>query len=261
VCQEEAFNGAVKDNDLHIFISFERRDDLIQLRNRVGTKNVKRRKIAVMAGGIAIALSLGIPAKVFADATASQPDTSASQRSPNQAAPTIQSDAQAIQPTPDAQTIEATADATASAPTASEPPTRDEIVAAAEPGTQTQTENREPDTDALFTEYQAWAAKSQAQNAVQPSQDAPTQVVDDAPAPVRPAHKDQRIRSAENSQTEIRHVQKSKARVQREQNAREQAAPRKMREHRHSPCTMLKHLRSYKALVCTNRSVGSRYSG
>jgi hypothetical protein len=74
--------------------------------------------------GIAIALSLGIPAKVFADATTSSPDTSAPQPSANQAPPTIQS----------------TADAQASAPTASEPPTRDEIVAAAQPASQPQTE-------------------------------------------------------------------------------------------------------------------------
>jgi hypothetical protein len=156
--------------------------------------------IAVMAGGIAIAMSLGIPAKVFADATALLPDTSAPQPSANQAAPPIQSDAQAIQPTADAQAIETTADAKASAPTTSEPPTRDEIVAAAQPASQTQTENREPDTEALFTEYQAWAAKEnrQAQNAAQPSQVAPAQVVDDAPAPVRPAHK-HRVRSVENA--------------------------------------------------------------
>jgi cytoskeletal protein RodZ len=157
--------------------------------------------IAVMAGGIAIALSLGIPAKIFTDATALLPETSAPQPSANQAAATIQSYAQAIQPTADAQAIETTADAKPSAPTASEKPTRDEIVAAAQPASQTQTENREPDTEALFTEYQAWAAKEnrQAQNAAQPSQVAPAQVVDDAPAPVRPAHKHQRVHSVENA--------------------------------------------------------------
>ena len=179
--------------------------------------------IAVMAGGIAIALSLGIPAKVFGDATASLPDTSAPQPSANRAAPTTQSDAQAIQSTAGAHAIETTADAKASAPTASEPPTRDEIVAAAQPASQTQTEHSGAQTDALFSEYQAWAAKKnrQAQNAVQPSQDAPAQVADDAPAPVPQAHKSQRVRSVENAQTEIRHVQKPKAKVQREQNARE----------------------------------------
>jgi hypothetical protein len=157
--------------------------------------------IAVMAGGLAIAISLGIPAKVFAGATALLPDTSAPQPSANQAAPPIQSDAQAIQPTADAQAIATTADAKASAPTPSAPPTRDEIVAAAQPASRTQTENREPDTEARFTEYQAWAAKEnrQAQNAAQPSQVAPAQVVDDAPAPVRPAHKHQRVRSVENA--------------------------------------------------------------
>lgn len=157
--------------------------------------------IAVMAGGLAIAISLGIPAKVFAGATALLPDTSAPQPSANQAAPPIQSDAQAIQPTADAQAIATTADAKASAPTPSAPPTRDEIVAAAQPASRTQTENREPDTEALFTEYQAWAAKEnrQAQNAAQPSQVAPAQVVDDAPAPVRPPHKHRRVRSVEGA--------------------------------------------------------------
>jgi hypothetical protein len=176
--------------------------------------------IAVMAGGIVIALSLGVPAKVFADARAPQPESSASQSSPNHAEPAIQSDAQAIQPTADAQAVEVTADTKASAPSASEPPTRNEIVVAAQTVSQTQIENRGPDTDALFTEYQAWAAKknTQAQNG------APTQVVDDAPAPARPAHKHRRLGSVENSQTDTPHLQKSKARVQRQQNA-QQSAP------------------------------------
>ena len=185
--------------------------------------------IAVTGSAIAIALSLGTPAKVFADATALLPDTSAPQPSTNQAAPPIQSaaDAQAIQPTADAQANDSTADAQASAPTTSEPPSRDEIVAAPQLASPTQTENSEPPTEALFTEYQAWAAKQnkQAQNAVQPVQDARVQIVDDAPAPARPAHKRRRLRSVENAQTEIRHVQKSKARIQREQNARGQAPP------------------------------------
>jgi hypothetical protein len=183
--------------------------------------------IAVTASGIAIALSLGTPAKVFADATALLPDTSAPQLSTNQATPSIQSaaDAQASQPT--AVAIDSTADAQASAPTASEPPTRDEIVAVPQLTSPTQTENSKPQTEALIAEYQAWAAKQnrQAQNAVQPVQEAPVQVVDDAPAPARPAPKHRRVRSLENAQTEIRRVQKPKARIQREQNARGQAPP------------------------------------
>jgi hypothetical protein len=171
-----------------------------------------------MVTSIAVELSPEIPWKVFADATALLPDTSAPRPSINKVAPPIQ---------PDAQAIEATTGAKASAPTASEPPTRHEIAAASQSASQTQTENSKAQSDALFNEYQAWAAKknTQAQNAAQPSQDASAQFVDNASAPVRSAHTHLQVRSVETAQTEIRHVQKSKARVQREQNTREQAPP------------------------------------
>jgi hypothetical protein len=180
--------------------------------------------VAVTVSGTAIALSLGIPAKVFADATASLPDTSAPQPSANQAAPTIQS-------TADAQAIASIAGAQASASTASEPPTRNEIVAAPEPVNQAQTENNDPSSGVLLRQFQAWAAKEDAQvedaraqvEPVQPVQDAPAKVVDNAAVPVRPAHKHRRARSVENAQTEIRHIHKTK--VRRHQYARVEARP------------------------------------
>src|SRR6266851_7447111 len=42
VREEEAFNGAIEDNDLHMLVGFEGRDDLIELRNRFGSENIER---------------------------------------------------------------------------------------------------------------------------------------------------------------------------------------------------------------------------
>src|SRR5258705_2106560 len=43
--QKEAFDGAVKDNYLEVLVRFDRRDDLIELRNGVWTENVERRMV------------------------------------------------------------------------------------------------------------------------------------------------------------------------------------------------------------------------
>jgi hypothetical protein len=163
--------------------------------------------------GIAI-LSVGNPVTLFADVTASLVDTSALQPGTDQSTPTIQS----------------TADAQALAPIAKDAPTRDEIAAASEPAGQSQTENEnsEPSSEALYRQFQAWAAEegTQAQvKPVQPVQDAPAQVVENAPAPVRPMQKRRRARSGQNARAEIRHVQRPQAKVQREQNARVQVRP------------------------------------
>ena len=66
--------------------------------------------IAVMVSGIAIALSLGNPVEVFADATASLTDNSAVQRGAIEPTPTIQSTA-GVQP------IQSPADVQVSTPT------------------------------------------------------------------------------------------------------------------------------------------------
>src|SRR5260370_15678886 len=42
---EEAFDRAVEDDHFDLFVSFERRNDLIELGNGVGTKDVERRMI------------------------------------------------------------------------------------------------------------------------------------------------------------------------------------------------------------------------
>jgi len=45
VREEEAFDGAIEDNDLHMLIGFERHDDLVELRDRFGSENIERRMI------------------------------------------------------------------------------------------------------------------------------------------------------------------------------------------------------------------------
>src|SRR6267142_539665 len=43
--QKESFDGAVKDNYFDVLVRFDRRDDLIELRNGVRSENVERRMI------------------------------------------------------------------------------------------------------------------------------------------------------------------------------------------------------------------------
>src|SRR2546423_1533726 len=43
--EKESFDGAVKDNYFDVLVCFDRRDDLIQLRNGVRTENIERRMI------------------------------------------------------------------------------------------------------------------------------------------------------------------------------------------------------------------------
>jgi hypothetical protein len=182
--------------------------------------------------GMAIILSLGNPAKVFADIKASLTDISALQPGIVQSTPTIPS-APTGQSAAEAQAVQSTADAQTLPPTAKDAPTRDEIAAAPEPAGQSQTENSEPASEALFRQFQAWAAEegTRAQvKPVQPAQDAPAQVVQDAPAPVvenapapvRPMQK-QRARSVQDARAETLHVQKPRAKDLREQNAQVQA--------------------------------------
>src|SRR6266446_5015231 len=42
VREEEAFDGAIEDNDLYMLVGFEGRDDLIELRDRFGSENIER---------------------------------------------------------------------------------------------------------------------------------------------------------------------------------------------------------------------------
>jgi len=155
--------------------------------------------------GISI-LSVGNPVTLFADATASLADKSAPQPSANQSTPIIQS-----------VVIQSTANAEAVPPTAQDVPTRE--ISASEPASQTKTEDSaasssEASREALFREYQAWAAEQDARALAKP--------VQDDPAPV--AEKQRRAGSVHNTRAEIRRVQERRAYV-RQQNERVQARP------------------------------------
>ena len=182
---------------------------------------------AATAIGIAI-LSVGNPVTLFADVTASLVDKSALQPGTDQSTPTIQS----------------TADAQALPPTAKDTPTRDEIAAAFDSADQSQTENSEPSSEALFRQFQAWAAEKDAQaqvGPVQSVQDAPAQVQQNAPAkvaenapaqvaenaraPLRPMQQHRHVRPVDSARAEIRPVQNPRKHVRREQNARVQVPP------------------------------------
>lgn len=161
--------------------------------------------------GIAI-LSMGNPMTLFADVTASPVDKSALQPGTDQSTLTIQS----------------IADAQALPPTVKDAPTRDEIAAASETAVQTQTENSEPSSEALFRQFQAWAAENDAQAQVGPVlsvQDTPAQVAENAQASLRPMQKHRHVRSLNSARAEIRPVQNPRKKVRRKQSARVQVPP------------------------------------
>jgi hypothetical protein len=148
-------------------------------------------------------LSAGNPVLLLAALTASQADKPSLQPATGESTPTIQS-------AYIAETLPATANGG---------PTRDEIAAAFTSAHQSQLEQENREHEALFREFQAWAADKDAQAEVeieQSVQNAPVAVVRDAPAPLRPSKKNlRRVRSA---RAEIRSVRHHGKQVRREQN-------------------------------------------
>jgi hypothetical protein len=171
-------------------------------------QRVKASILVVTVIAVAIPQLSGNLLKVFADVAASPAHKSTPQPGTDQSTPIIQS-----------AVIQSTADAEALPPTAKDAATR-EIGAASEPASQTQMENSAPSSEALFRQFQAWAAEQAARALVKPVQDAPALVVENAPAPARPMQKQRRAQSESNA----RHVQEPGANV-RHQNARVQARP------------------------------------
>jgi hypothetical protein len=175
--------------------------------------------VTMAVGGIAIALSLGHPVKVLADATASLIDSSALQGGANRSGAAILSaaNARAIE-APNAQP--------------SMPAPDSEMAALPEPADQAQTRSNEASSGMLLMQFEAWAAKRDAeaqepaQSAVEsaeqepvrpPVETAPAQFADSDPAPVEPVQRHHKAKSVQNARAEIRHVQKPKARLQQEQ--------------------------------------------
>ena len=157
--------------------------------------------LIVTAAAIVFAvLSMGNPSALFANAKAFLVGTSAPQDGTGQSMPIIQSIVgdQALPPT------------------AREASTGDEIAAAFNTADQSQTENPQPPAEALFEQYQAWAAEEDARTQVRPLR--PEQ---DAQAQVRPVQK--QVRPARNARAKV--VKNTRAQVRREQNTQAQVQP------------------------------------
>jgi hypothetical protein len=174
----------------------------------------------VTVSAIAITLTLGNPATVFAVATAPFADISAPRHVTKQMTSTIQS-------TADTSITQSIVEAQVSAPTAAAAPTHDEVGAPHELVAQSQLENDEPQSDALFKRFQVWATKedTRAQNTVQLVQVTPAQVAENSSEPERPVQKQTKTKSLLNARAEMRHTRKHRARVDRDQTAQAPAGP------------------------------------
>ena len=190
------------------------------------------------ATAIAIAvLSVGNPVTLFEDVTASFAEVTASLIDK----PAPKPDTDRLAPT-----TQASADAQALPLTAAkeDAPTRVEIAAAPEPAGQSQTEtgqsqaeNSEPVSEALFKQFQAWADEKDAQAQVGLAQDVPTQAVQNSLAQVtdnprtasRPVQKRRNARAIHNARAEIRAMHNARKKLRRERSARVQEPPAQAR--------------------------------
>ena len=140
----------------------------------VSSQILKASVLAVAATAIGIAiLSIGNPVALVANVTASWADKPALQPDADRSTSTIQS----IAGTQDLPT------------TTTDAPTRNEIAAAVEPAEQSQAEIGQPLTEALFKQFQAWAAEDDTRAKVEPAQlvqAASPRVAQHTPAQARP---------------------------------------------------------------------------
>ena len=225
------------DNRLPIFLS-DRADEpeqpamgLAWDRAVISSRILKASILILTATAIAILL-VGNLVPFFADVTASLVDISALQPGTDHSTPTIQSTAgtrdllptSPVNPGANPKSAPPSGDETA----ATNASTRDEIAAASEPAGHSQMENSEPPSDAMFKQFQAWAAEKDTRakfGPVQPEEDAPAQVVQDARPQVRPMQKHRHFQPMQNARAEIRPERHLRAKVRREQNERVQVPP------------------------------------
>ena len=169
---------------------------------------------------VAIATATGIAALSLVGSSELQPGA-------DRSTPTVQAAAEApalVQPAADAQALP---------PTAQDAPARDEI-AAAEPAATDQTEKSDPTSDALFRQFQAWAAEKDTNAQVEPAQpvqdapaqavkEGPEQVAEDAPVPHRSVQRRRHVLPVRNARAEMR--TQNRRQVRRTQNARVERPP------------------------------------
>jgi len=157
------------------------------VRDRAGTwsRVLKASILIATAAVIGVAALSGNPVALVADVTASLVDNLGLQPATAPSTPTIQAAVDTLASPPPAQE-QAVPLATQDTPARSE-------VAAAEPATQDQAEKSEPPPEALFKQFQAWAAEKDAQSDVAPArpvqdrsppaaQNASSQAAENAPA-------------------------------------------------------------------------------
>ena len=183
----------------------------------IASRILKTSIVAATMTAIAIAiLSIGNPVALVANVTDWWVDKPALQPGADPSTLTIQS----IAGTQDLPTT--TTDAAARDQIAAAVEPADQSTAAVEPADQSQAEVGQPLTEALFKQFQAWAAEdgTRAQaGPAQPVQAAPVRAVQEAPAQVRPIKKQRQVRSAQNARAEIRPQRNQRARVRQEQDA------------------------------------------
>jgi hypothetical protein len=219
-------DGFTPDHPLPVFLS-ERADEPEQPgigiawdRTVVSSRILKISILVATATAIGIAiLSVGNPVGFFANVTASLVDISALRPGTEPSTPTIQTaagtedlpptarDEPTVNPGANPEPAPPSDDKTTLRPQTSGSPTRNEIAGVFEPADQSQTEVRQPSTDALFKQFQAWAAEQ------------------DARPQVRPLQKRRHVRSIPNARAEARLERHPRAKVRREQNARAQVPP------------------------------------
>jgi hypothetical protein len=202
---------------------------------------IKTSILVVTATAIAI-VWMENPVALFANVTASLVEISAFQLGTDQSTPTIRSTTspEALPPTArDMPPVNSGANPESALPSddktvARDALTRDEIAAALEPADQSQTENQS--ADALLKQFQAWAADEDARvlvvqplqdaraqvGSVQSVQDGQEQVVQNAPALVRPMREHRHVRRVQNARAEMWPGRHPGAKVRRQQNARVQ---------------------------------------
>jgi hypothetical protein len=236
-------DGLTNDHPLPFFLAEhaeepEQWEDIEKARDRavISSRILKAGILIVTATAIGVAvISVGNPAVLFANVTASLFDTSALQPGTDQSTPTIQSTAaQDLLPTAGDESPINPGAYTESAPpsdgetAATDAPTRNEIAAAVEPADQSQAEAGQLSADELFKQFQAWAAEQDQRaqvRSVQPAQDAPAQVVQDARRQVRPMQVHRRVRHVQNARAEVGPVQNPRKKARREQSTRVQVPP------------------------------------
>jgi hypothetical protein len=189
----------------------------------VATSRVSKASILIAAGtatGIAV-LAMGNPVALLAEVSAALVGNSSPQPTP-----VIQSAADAPVPS-DAVTR-------ALPLTTGDAPTRDENIAS-EPAAKDQAQRSEPPSEALFMQFQAWAAEQDAQARGGPAQavqnpladvakDVPAPAAENVQTPRRLVQKHRQVRAARNAWAEVR-TQNLRKQIGGTQSARAQRPP------------------------------------